>query len=216
VALEPPGRNVEVIEPEIALGDLAAGEEVDVAFDVEVSSSGRSGDRQFRLTTEYETTGGDDRTADAIRFRRTVEPRRDVFDVEATERTVTPGGSGRLVLSVTNNQNETLTDISAKLFASQPLSTADDEAFIDELEPGETAEIPFQMSASDAAMTKDYPVSVDFQYVDESGETRLTDSYRVPVTVVESSGGFFGLFGLTGLAGTAAVALLVPAMYRRR
>ena len=213
VTLEPPDRNVEVLEPELALGDLEAGESVDVSFDVEVSSSGRSGDRQFALSTEYESADGDDRTGDAIRFRQTVEPSRDVFGVEATESSVTAGETGRLVLEVTNNRNETLTDISAKLFASQPLSVDDDEAFIAELEPGETAEIPFRVSAGDDAMTKDYPVSVDFQYVDGSGETRLTDSYRIPVTVEESDGGLFGLFGM---AGTASLALLVPAALRLR
>jgi len=207
VTLEPPGRNVEVLEPELALGDLAAGESVDVAFDVEVSSSGRAGDRQFTLSTEYESAGGDDRTADPVRFREPVDPSRDVFAVSAADATVTAGETERVVLSVTNNQEQTVTDVSAKLFTSQPLSVDDDEAFVAELEPGETAEIPFRVSASGSAMAKDYPVSIDFQYVDESGETRLTDSYRLPVRVEEASGGLLGLFGL---AGTASLALLIP------
>jgi uncharacterized repeat protein (TIGR01451 family) len=207
LTLEPPGRNVEVLEPELALGDLKAGEAVDVTFAVEVSSGGRSGARQFSLTPDYETAGGEAVTADRIRFRETVQPRRDVFTVEATEANVSAGDARRVVLSVTNNHEENLTDISAKMFTSRPLSVEDDEAFIDRLEPGETAEIAFRVAAGDGAMTKDYPVSVDFQYVDETGETRLTDSYRVPVTVEESSGGLFGLFGL---ASTAALALALP------
>lgn len=213
VTLEPPGRNAEVLEPEVAVGDLEPGEEVDVTFDVEVSSSGRSGERQFSLTTDYENVDGDDRTTDPIRFRQTVEPRMDVFSVDASSTSVTAGGDGRIVLEVTNNQDETVTDVSAKLFASSPLSADDDEAFIAELEPGETAEVPFRVSAGGGAMAKDYPVSVDFQYVDESGETRLTDSYRIPVTVEEDDGGLFGLFGM---AGTASLALLVPAALRLR
>lgn len=213
VTLEPPGRNVEVLEPELALGDLEAGESVDVSFDVEVSSSGRAGDRQFTLSSDYESADGDDRTGDAIRFRQRVEPSRDVFGVEATESSVTAGETGRLVLQVTNNRDETVSDVSAKLFASQPLSVDDDEAYIAALEPGETAEIPFRVSAGGDSMSKDYPVSVDFQYVDGNGETRLTDSYRIPVTVEESDGGLFGLFRM---AGTASLALLVPAALRLR
>ncbi|MFT4885686.1 MAG: putative membrane protein, partial [Natronomonas sp.] len=116
--------------------------------------------------------------------------------------------------------DETVTDVSAKVFASQPLSMSDDEAFIDELEPGETARIPFRVSAAGNAMEKAYPISIDFQYVDESGETRLTDSYRVPVDVEEQSGGLFGsispaiptVLAALGLAPLAPVAL----RYRRR
>jgi hypothetical protein len=213
VTLEPPGRNVEVLQPEVAVGDLAAGESVDVAFDVEVSTAGRSGPRQFSLSTDYESAGGDERTADPIRFRQNVEPRRDVFSVEASNGGVTAGETGRLVLEVTNNEDETLTDVSAKLFTSQPLSAEDDEAYIAEIEPGETVTVPFRVSAGGGAMAKDYPVSLDFQYVDASGETRLTDTYRVPVTVEESGGRFFGL---VGLAGVASLALLLPATRRFR
>ncbi|MFT4882673.1 MAG: hypothetical protein ACI8U4_000167 [Natronomonas sp.] len=220
VTLSPPGQNVEVLEPEVAVGDLDAGERVDVAFDVEISSAARAGPRQFTISTEYQNLDGDTQRADDVRFRQTVEPRRDVFTVEPVNATATAGGSDRIVLAVTNNKDETVTDVSAKVFASQPLSVSDDEAFVDELEPGETAELPFRISAADNAMQKDYPISVDFQYVDEDGETRLTDSYRVPVGVEEQSGGLFGSIGpaiptalaALGLAPLAPIAL----RYRRR
>jgi uncharacterized membrane protein len=208
VTLDPPNRNVEVLEPEVALGDLDAGESVEVAFDVEVASAARSGPRQFSLQTNYETLDDDERQADPIQFRQSIDPRRDVFGVEA-DANVSAGSSSRIVLSVTNQRNETVTDVSAKLFASSPLSTSDDEAYIDELEPGETVEVPFRISASGSAMQKEYPVSVDFQYVDSAGETRLSESYRVPVTVQESSGGLFGSVAPAGALGFAPL-LLVP------
>ncbi|WP_178916729.1 COG1361 S-layer family protein [Natronomonas gomsonensis] len=209
VTLDPPNQNVEVLEPQVALGDLDSGESVDVSFDVEVASAARSGPRQFSLRTNYETLDDDERQADAIQFRQSVEPRRDVFGVEARNTNVSAGEESRIVLAVTNQRNETVTDVSAKLFASSPLSTSDDEAYIDELEPGETVEVPFRVSASGSAMQKDYPVSVDFQYVDSSGETRLSESYRVPVSVQESSGGLFGSVAPTSALGFAPL-LLVP------
>ncbi|MEF8913185.1 COG1361 S-layer family protein [Natronomonas sp.] len=220
VTLSPPGQNVRVLEPEVAVGDLDAGERVDVAFDVEISSAARAGPRQFTISTEYENLDGDTQRADDVRFRQTVEPRRDVFTVEPVNATVTAGGSDRIVLAVTNNEDETVTDVSAKVFASSPLSVSDDEAFVDELEPGETAELAFRVSAAGSAMQKDYPISVDFQYVDEDGETRLTDSYRVPVGVEEKSGGLFGSIGPVIPAGLVALGLAplasIAFRYRRR
>lgn len=220
VTLSPPTRNVQVLEPEVALGELDSGEAVDVEFEIEVSSSARSGPRQFTIETEYETTDGDERTADAIRFRETVEPRQDVFTVAAVDATIQAGDTDRVVLAVTNNKDETVTDISAKVFASRPLSVDDDEAFVGELAPGETTELPFRLTVRGTAMSKDYPIAVDFQYVDASGETRLTDSYRVPVTVTERSGGLFGSVAPgvpIALAGLVLLPLAPLAFrYRRR
>ncbi|WP_197424854.1 COG1361 S-layer family protein [Natronomonas sp. CBA1123] len=209
VTLDPPNQNVEVLEPQVALGDLDSGESVDVSFDVEVASAARAGPRQFSLRTNYETLDDDERQADPIQFRQSVEPRRDVFGVEARNTNVSAGEESRIVLAVTNQRNETVTDVSAKLFASSPLSTSDDEAYIAELEPGETVEVPFRVSASGSAMQKDYPVSVDFQYVDAAGETRLSESYRVPVSVQESGGGLFGSVAPASAVGFAPL-LLVP------
>lgn len=213
VSLEPPSANVEVIEPEVAVGDLAVGESTAVSFDVEVASAARAGPRQFTLATAYEQDG-EMRTADRARFRAEVGPERDAFAVDTGNVTVPAGETSRITVRVTNQLDEPVTDVSTKLFASSPLSAADDEAYVASLSPGETVEIPFRVSADGAALTKDYPVSVDVQYVDADGETRLSDSYRRPVTVVEPTGGLFGFLPpvrLLAVGGLVAAALaLVP------
>jgi hypothetical protein len=216
VTLRPPSGNVNVIEPEVAIGDLAAGESTDVSFDVEVATAARAGSRQFTLATEYEDAAGETRAADPVRFRAPVGPERDAFGVDTGSATVTAGGSSRITMRVTNRLDEPVTDVSAKLFASSPLSADDDEAYVASLEPGETVEIPFRVAAAGAALPKDYPISVDFQYVDDAGETRLSDSYRRPVTLVESSGGLFGFLPPIGfLAAGAVVVPLALAPLRR-
>ena len=216
--LEPPSRNVEVLEPEAAFDDLAPGESAEVAFDVEAADAARAGTRQFALSTEYETPDGDVETVDPVRFRVDVGPQRDDFAAETADATVTAGGTSRVVVSVTNQREGTVTDVSAKLFASSPLSAADDEAYVASLAPGETADLAFRVSASGSAMTKEYPVSVDFQYVDDGGETRLSKSYRWPVTVVESGGGLLGVlppFGALVAVSLLAVPLAALGVRRR-
>ncbi|WP_231727804.1 COG1361 S-layer family protein, partial [Haloferax profundi] len=99
------------------------------------------------------------------------------------------GSSGVVTLELTNNGDETLTNINAKAYASDPLSLSDDEAFVQSLEPGETAEIKFQASVSGDALAKDYPLSVDFQYERPNGDTEISDSYKVPLTATENEGG---------------------------
>lgn len=216
VQLDPPSENVEVIEPEVAVGDLVAGESTEVAFDVEVASAAREGTRQFTLRTRYETDAGDPRRADPVRFRADVSQRQDVFAVETQDTTVSAGGTSRVVLAVTNRRDEPVTDVSAKLFASSPLSAVDDEAYAASLDPGETVELPFRVSASGSALAKEYPISVDFQYVDEGGETRLSKSYRRPVTVTTGDGGLFGSVLPFGLVAAASLLVVPLALVLRR
>jgi hypothetical protein len=215
VVFQPSSANFDASETEYAIPDLAPGDSAEFAFDVEVSSAADPGSRQLRFAVDYENEGGDARTSDPLTARINVAPERDPFTVEADESTVSAGGSGRLTLTVTNAEEETLSDISAKLFVDDPISSSDDEAFIGELEPGESAEITFEVSAGGSTFPKDYPVSLDFEYDREDGTTQVSDTFRLPVTVTESSGG--GLpFGL--LVGVGAVVLVGAAfvVVRRR
>lgn len=213
IVLQPAG-SVSTPETEYALGDLAADETASFRFDVDVSAEGREGPRQFIYRVEYEDDG--ERTlSDPLYDRATVAPSRDVFEVTPTDAAVEAGGSTTLTLEVTNAGDEPVSDVSAKLFADAPVSVSDDEAFVAAIEPGESREVVFRVSAASGATPKAYPVSVDFQYTDPDGDTKLSDSYTVPVEVTESSGGgFFGLStgigagaGLAGVVGLVIVAI---------
>jgi hypothetical protein len=184
--------NINPLETEFAVGSLAAGESVDVSFPVEVSDAAAGGPRQLDFVAAYET-GTDDATqrSEPIAANVEVAPARDVFGVEPVNGTLAAGSSAQLELSVTNNAEHALRDINAKAFVDSPLSTSDDEAFIAELGPGETREIVFSVSASGSAIEKDYPLSADFQYTEPDGDTKLSDTYQLPVSVTtaESGGG---------------------------
>ncbi|MEF8902819.1 MAG: sialidase [Haloarculaceae archaeon] len=208
LVLEDPGSNVDATEREFALADLDADESASFDYDVEVSSSARSGPRQFTYRVRYDDTDGDTRQSDPLYARHEVAPSRQVFEVD-TDATVGAGGSSALRVQVTNNGDEPVSDVSAKLFASSPISVSDDEAFVDAIEPGETETLRFSISAAGSATPKVYPVSLDFQYDEPDGDTKLSDTYRVPVEVTDSGGGggilsLLAGFGVEG-AGLALV-----------
>jgi hypothetical protein len=214
VVFRPASPNFDASETEYAVPDLAPGESTPFAFEVEVSSAADPGSRQLRFVVEYEDEHGDNRTSDALTARIEVAPERDPFTVEVTESTVSAGGSGRLTLTVTNADAETLSDISAKLFVDDPISTSDDEAFVDELAPGDSAEISFEVSAAGSTFPKNYPVSLDFEYDRADGTTEISDTFRLPVTVEERRGGGFPFAVLLGLGAIVLVGVIVAV--RRR
>jgi len=211
-------------ETEYAVGTLEPGESAPVSFRVDVSSEADPGPRLVPFAVQYRNGEGDRRTTSPLDARVRVGEQTDEFSVEPVNATVEAGSSGVVRMRVTNEANQTLTDVDAKLFTSDPLSSDDDEAFVSRLEPGESAVLKFQLSVAGSAIAKVYPVSVDFSYTDERGDTVLSDTYRVPVRVTTSSGGGFSLGGLADLggfgplplvAGLLVVALLVLAWWQR-
>lgn len=195
--------NVHPTDREYAIGDLAPGESTDFAYSVEISDAADSGPRQFTLVAEYRASEGDPRTSDDLLTRQNVREKSDVFALEVTAGTVQNGGSGAYTVEVTNAGEETVSDVTAKLYANSPISVSDDEAFIQELAPGESTKLTFGVGAS-AALAKTYPLKLDFEYEDEDGDVLISDTYRAPIDVSDGGGG--GLpFTLLGIAGLAVV-----------
>ena len=215
VVLQPTSPNFDASETEFAVPDLAPGESADFSFDVEVSSAGDPGSRQLSFVVRYENENGNVRTGDPLATRIDVGPERDPFTVEPRESTITAGGEGRLTVLVTNTEDETLSDISAKLFVDDPISSSDDEAFVDALEPGESREITFQVSTGGSTFAKAYPVSVDFEYDRADGTTQVSDSFRLPITVEASSGGGLPIGLLVGIGAVVLVGAAIVVVRRR-
>ncbi|WP_135304181.1 COG1361 S-layer family protein [Haloarcula amylovorans] len=199
--------NLSPQETQYAVGDLGAGESATVSFGVDASDSAEAGPRQFDFVAQYQGNSGDTKESGGLQVRANVAASQDEFVVESTNTTVSPGGSETIELTVTNNEDVTLSDISAKLFADSPISVTDDEAYVASLGPGNSTTIRFGISASGGAMEKAYPVSLDFQYTEPDGDSPVSDTYRVAVDVnSENDGGGFPLIGI------AAVVLLVSVL----
>ncbi|MFD1597544.1 COG1361 S-layer family protein [Halobellus rarus] len=191
VTFEDPGPTVTPIETEVAVGSLDPGESAAFEFDVEVTSSSTGGPRQFELGVRYWDQDNTAQQSDTLPTRAEVGAESPEFDVEPVNGTLGAGSGDEFRVTVTNTREYTVSDVSAKIYTDSPLSTSDDEAFIDSLEPGESTEIVFQVSADSDATAKLYPVKMDFQYDDDDGDTIVSDTYQVPLDVTEptDSGG---------------------------
>ena len=166
---------------------LAPGESETVQYDVTVSPDAVAGGYSLDGTVEYTTVDGvrqtDDRAALSTGIYPT--PERDDFIVEMATDSVTAGETVPIDVTVTNNRNERITDIEGKLFADDPLSSEDDEGFAGALDPGESTTMTFELTAASGATEKVFPVSMDFRYDDAEDDSRISDTYRVPVQVTE-------------------------------
>jgi len=161
----------------------------------------------------YDNQAGNPRESDTLDAQIEIEPEEDPFSVgqralqlqdenasgnETEDDPLTPGGTKTVTVPITNNRDVTLRNIETQAFTDDPLSLANDQAFISELGPGETANITFEVSASGDARLGTYPLSLDFQYETPDGDTRLTDTYKVSVQIEEAEGGVLSSLGGEG------------------
>ena len=186
--------NVIPIENSVAVGALEAGESASFRLPIEVSSEAEAGTKSFDFGVQYRNTDGEKRQYDKLSVVAAVAPEREQFTVDVEETTISAGNSKALTVEVTNNLNQTVTDVEARIFADDPLSTGDDDTgYVQSLKPGESVTMSFELSASESATEKTYPVSFDFRYDDERGNSQLSNTIRVPMAVSSSDGGGFPL-----------------------
>jgi hypothetical protein len=201
VQLSVGNQNINVLQEEVAIGTLAAGETATVSFPIEVSDSAEAGTQQFSFEVEYDDREGDPRTSESLDTQVEIESQRDALTVGQPANTsggqasdqdgesLQPGGSTVVTVPVTNTRDVPIQNVEAQAFTNDPLSLADDRAFVAELGPGETANLTFEVSAGGDARPGTYPLSMDFQYETPDGDTKLSDTYDVPVEIEEPSDG---------------------------
>lgn len=209
--------NISPLEPEVAVGRLRANQTKEVVFDIEVTGAAEAGTRQFESSVQYRDAEGTQRVSDPLDVPARVGPSRDEFGVEPVSGTLEVGSSGTLTLSVTNNRESPVSDVSAKLFLDSPLSSSNDEGFIAELGPGETQQIKFALAVDGGALgAKTYPAKVDFRYETAEGDSKISDTYQVPVQVTEPTDDGLPLPLIGGVVALLLVLVGAGYYYRKR
>jgi sialidase-1 len=204
-------------EESVAVGTLGPGESADFRLPLEVSADAEAGAKSLDFAVRYRNQDDDQRSYTKLDVLAEVAPERDQFDVELGDATIETGGSLTLSVEVTNNLNETATDVEGRLFADDPLDTGDaDTGYIESIGPGETTTMTFELTASGSATAgKTYPISFDFRYDDERGNSQLSDTIRVPIDTVEPEDGGFPITGLL-IAVVVIVGVGAGLWYRRQ
>jgi sialidase-1 len=203
-------------ERSTAVGTLESGESANFSLPIAIGGEAEAGLRSLDMAVQYRNDEGETRAFEELVVDAEVAPERDQFDVTIEDRSIQSGGSRSVDVAVTNNLNETASDVEARLFADDPLDTGDtDTGYVQSLGPGETTTMTFELTTTGSATAgSTYPISLDFRYDDADGDSQLTDTSRVPIDVIESEDGGLPL-------PVIVVALLVVGtgalvVYRRR
>jgi hypothetical protein len=131
--------SLQATAPEAAVGDLAPGDSASMRFTFAVPADAEPGSLSLSFAVEYENRNGDLRRLDEpIRRAVSLEAERDAFEVVSVDSSVSAGGQGTLAVTVRYNGDRPVSNANGKLFVNDPLSSADDGAFLGSFDPGET------------------------------------------------------------------------------
>ncbi len=211
-------QNVVPIETSVSVGSLPAGESASFRLPVDVGGEAEPVQRAVDVAVQYRTADLERRLYEDTELLVDVDPEREQFilEVDDDDRAISAGETEQITVDVTNNLDEPVTDVEARLFADDPLDSGDDEAYVESLEPGETTTIQFELEAESGAVEKTHPISFDFRYDDADGTSQLSDTVRVPIDV--SAAEERTSLALWGTVGVVAVIVIVGVAYglRRR
>ena len=207
--------NIVPIERDAAVGTLEAGESAAFRLPMEVTSEADSVAKSVAMAVTYRNDENElNRYEDVDAFAEIAE-RRDQFLLEIEENDVAAGSERLINVTVTNNLDEPVDDLEAKLYTDSPLGAGDDdEAYAESLEPGESTTTSFRISADGGAAPRTYSIEMDFRYDDADGTSKVSDTYRAAIDVTEAEGGGVPWLPVVGLV--VIVAVVAGVVWRRR
>lgn len=203
------------IETSYAVGALDSGQSRTFRLPVEMSDEAEPISREFDLVIRYRNLESQARMYEDVSAAVPIAERRDEFLVESTSHEIPAGSTTVLPVAVTNNLDETVTDVEPKLFGDDPIEAADDSAYVPRLAPGETTTVHFEVTVDDDSVSKPYAGTIDVRYDDADGTSRISGTHLAAITVVESEDTSTGRMLALGLVLLLAI-VLGAVVYRRR
>ena len=136
------------------------------------------------------------------------------FEVTNVTGNLYPDEGGMLEVTYKNVGEEPANDATVRVSASDPFSTTDDQAYLGNLKPGESAVAVFDMDVDETATPKPYSLNSEVLYEDKEGHDQISDSVKINTEVLPAEKKLPGYKLGTGITFMALAALFV--VFRRK
>jgi hypothetical protein len=208
-----PGSNQIHVEstttPQI-VDELETGYTQPIKFTIRIDDNTPAGDYELRLpvTYQYQSNVRTDTpksiniglTSDTIGFARDYttnnvtlplkisikkEPK---FEVSNISGSLKQGSTSLINITYTNHGETAAEDAQAKIVVMKPLGTSKSTVRLGTIEPGESQNVSFEISADSDAMIKNYSIDSEIKYIDDKGKPSFSENMKVymPIEKTES------------------------------
>ncbi|MFZ3384118.1 MAG: hypothetical protein WA144_09350 [Candidatus Methanoperedens sp.] len=208
-----PGSPVEVKSISQQVGSIRSGQNsiAPVKFDIKIDKKAKAGEYTLLLDLTYDyqqnvqiiDANATQQTYDAnywygmMKQNQTLNikvKKQAQFEIIRANGSLVPGSSGTIEIAIKNTGEEEARDVKAIITPSDPISTTDDKAYLNKMEPGDVAISSFMITADSKAVNKTYAIDTVLRYQTPEGDIKYSDILMAPVPVREV-GIFERLFG---------------------
>lgn len=175
------------VDSTVFLGTFKPGDVKDAKFKVSISKDGEPQEYPLSVLISYENNDGETMETPIEQFGIPVGAKVS-FKVTSPPGESIPGRKKAIEVSYRNDGAATAYSAEARISAVDPFTSNDDLAYLGDLKPGESGTAKFEISTAADATKKTYGLDSEVRYRDALDNSQISDTVKVPVTVVESGG----------------------------
>jgi hypothetical protein len=199
------------VDSTVYLGTFKPGDEKDAKFKVSVSKDGEPQNYPLSVLVSYENADGETLETPIEQFGIPVGAK-VAFKVTSPPGEANAGRKNTIVVTYRNDGDATAYSAEARISAVDPFTSNDDLAYLGDLKPGESGTAKFEISTASDATKKIYGLDSEIRYRDALDNSQISDTVKVPVTVVEA-GGIASLLGNPVIIAVLLVIIIGGAYY---
>jgi hypothetical protein len=170
----------------VYIGDFPMNATATCRYKVEISSEAGNQTYPVDVAVSYENRDGDMVTSASETVGVPVLGKL-TFAVVSGPVSVAPGSENTIGVQYRNTGTQTAYHAQARLSVVDPFTSSDNDAYLGDLKPGDTATAQFQVSTDGAAPAQDHALDTEVRFRDALDNSQVSDTFKVDIRVAPSS-----------------------------
>jgi hypothetical protein len=170
----------------VYIGDFSRNATVTCRYKVAISGDAENQTYPVDVAVSYENRDGDTVTSASDTIGVPVAGKL-TFAVTSDPVNVTPGSEQVITVRYQNTGTQVAHQVQARLSAVDPFTSADNNAYLGDMKPGDIATASYRISTDSAAAAQDYALDTEVRFRDALDNSQISDTFKVDVRVSPSS-----------------------------
>jgi len=171
----------------VYIGDFASGSTTDARYKVSVAADAERQTYPVDVVVVYQNKEGDFVSSRSDTVGIPVGGKVD-FTVISPQVEMNPGIKKVINVEYKNTGETTVYSAQSRISAVDPFTSNDDVAYLGDIKPGASAIASYEVSVDRTATIKEYGLDSEIRYRDALDNTYLSDTMKVKINVVQTTG----------------------------
>jgi hypothetical protein len=180
-------------ESNVYIGDFPVDATVSCRYKVAISDDAANQIYPVDVAVSYENLDGDIVTSASDTIGVPVLGKL-TFAAVSDPISVTPGSENTIAVQYRNTGTQTAYHAQARLSVVDPFTSSDNNAYLGDLRPGDTATAHFRVNTDSAAAAQDHALDTEIRFRDALDNSQVSDTFKVNIHVTPSQPGGIAVF----------------------